>query len=166
VARLKHSYREVIRVLTVIGMYLSGIPLFAMPQRITPANPGSTAMKAEERKEKILRLVRSWQRQLHLDRWIIIIDFDTEKEHVAACVAQDEYLTATLYFDLDEMDPALDEHFVVHELLHCHVNTLSTVAEKLAGKNEIKQEMVRRAEEHLTSTLERIFTTIDGKSLR
>lgn len=102
-------------------------------------------------------LVETWRPRLHLDRWNINVDFDSERESAASCEALEEYCTGTVYFNLEQMDDAPIERYVVHELLHCHVNVLASVALTLAGNSKIKKEMVRRAEESLVTLLERLF---------
>lgn len=94
-----------------------------------------------------------------LAQWDIAVRFersDDMEPEAAACNADDEYLRATLYFDLEHSDPSDDQGNVIHELAHCLTWELLRVAEHLAGRDRNAKEMVRAASERCTTLIERI----------
>ncbi len=116
-------------------------------------------MKARER--RVLALVRFYQRWMGLGNWDLKVRFSDkgcgEKEEAgAACTASDEYLQATLYFDLDRIPAGEEPDFIRHELAHCLTWELLRVAEHLAGEDKNAQEMVRAASERCTTLVERM----------
>jgi hypothetical protein len=90
-----------------------------------------------------------------LERWHIIVKFEPEKDE-ASCDADDEYLWATLTFDLSRIDPDYDEDYVRHELAHCLMWELGRVGEHLARKDRNALELVRAASERCTTLVERM----------
>lgn len=104
---------------------------------------------------RIEQLVRHYQALTGLERWDITVEFAPDKDE-AACSADDEYMRATLTFDLGRIEPAYDEDYVRHEILHCHTWELLRVAEQLAKHDKVALEMVRAASERCTTLLERM----------
>lgn len=101
--------------------------------------------------------VRWWQRQLGLQAWTIQTTFQKEGDEDASCSAQPEYQFAILYFDLDKIEPALIDSYIVHELVHCLVWPLANTARALALDDPSKLEWVRTEEESLTTRLEMLL---------
>lgn len=121
---------------------------------VWPATQTGTAPSVTKQ-HRITSLVRRYQRLMGLSQWRIYIKFGRCREG-AACVADDEYLRATLYFDLNEITDEDVELTVRHELLHCHTWELLRVAEHLASKDRNAKEMVRAANERIVTELERM----------
>lgn len=111
--------------------------------------------KLKRRQQRILRLVRYYQELTGLGQWQIEVMFGREKDG-AACAADDEYLQAMLYFDLDNLNEADEERIVLHEILHCHTWELVRVSDLMAGRDKHAKEMVRAARERCTTLLERM----------
>jgi hypothetical protein len=110
-------------------------------------------------KRRVLALVRQWRTKLHLSEWHLGVVVDTIPPDAAAradASASPEYREATLRFDPAEIDPAELEEMVVHELLHCHVETLGHLALVMAGEDAVRKEAVRMAEEELVTRLTRV----------
>ena len=102
----------------------------------------------------IKKCVKLWQKRLGLSSWTIELEF-SQIEWCADCAAYPEYLNAKIRFDTGS---DIDEATIIHELLHCHIEGLAHLAEKLAGTDERWKEMVRIEEERLATNLEKIFT--------
>ena len=111
--------------------------------------------RPSSRVRKILRLVARYKRLLGLDLWTIEVKFTPDKRDKAGCSADDEYMSAELFFDLAEIAPEEDETYVRHEMLHIPTWELLRVADFLAGKDKTAQELVRAARERVTTLLER-----------
>lgn len=103
----------------------------------------------------MLALVRKYWRAIGLTNWDISVQFAPDPDG-AACSADDEYLRATLTFDLARIPAGEEAEFVRHELLHAVTWELLRVAEHLAGDDRIACESVRAANERCTTLLERM----------
>lgn len=116
-------------------------------------------MTDAKKKALIVKLVRDWQVPLFLNTWRFKIYFPSKIKEVASCQADSEYLTAALCFNLKRLPDTEDElrELVVHEMTHCHVNALATVAERGAKRNPERMEAVRLAEEELVTRFSRIL---------
>ena len=112
-------------------------------------------MTREARQRRIRKLVERYQRLMALDHWMLTLRFESEPSG-AACAADDEYLQATLVFDLDTLAEADDDATVRHELSHCLTWELLRCAEHLAGERPDALEMVRAASERCTTMIERM----------
>jgi len=111
-------------------------------------------------KQAILRLVRVWRTRLHLHEWklgVTVAPIPPEDDASAWCAAQPQYRSADLAFDPAIIKPDELEATVVHELLHCHVESLAALALDMAGDDPVKKAQVSRAEEELVTRLERAF---------
>lgn len=111
-------------------------------------------------KQKLIHgLVDRWQVPMGLGGWMLRLFFPKRIKHIASCMAQPEYLTADLEFNLKRVpDTAMEiEELVAHELMHCHVEALGILALRGARRSPERREAVRLAEEHLTTTLSRLL---------
>lgn len=121
-------------------------------KRRTPPTPPS--------KRAIMALVRRWRTRLHLHEWklgVTVAPIPPEDEASAWCAAQPQYREADVAFDPATIQPDELEATVVHELLHCHVESLAALALDMAGDDPVKKAQVSRAEEELVTRLERAF---------
>lgn len=109
-------------------------------------------MTKKQKKVALEAAVRKYQRLLGLTDWEIEISFE-ELEHRADCEARPEYREAFLRFDVSKIKPKQIDDFAAHELAHCIVWPLASLAEQMAGDDPTKQEMVRFFEEELTTKL-------------
>lgn len=121
-------------------------------------------MSALLTKAQVLKVMKKWRKRLHLEDWTIGLEFATDND--AACSAQPEYRLATVYINPEVITKDDIEEIVCHELLHCYVEALSTVAETLAKKDSAKLEWVRREEENLTNRLTDILVGAYAKPKR
>jgi len=112
-------------------------------------------MTTTRRQQRILRLVKKYQRLMGLNNWDITITFASDKM-AAGCNADDEYLQALISFDLDKIAPADETSTVRHELAHCLNWELVRVAEHLAKRDKLAHEMIRAASERSTTLIERM----------
>ena len=110
--------------------------------------------RATARQRKLLRLVRRYQQLLGLERWDITVTFEPDKD-LAGCAADDEYMRATLAFDLNQIPPEDDDATVRHEALHIVLWETVRVMDKLAGRDRVARELVRAARERCVTLLER-----------
>ena len=109
------------------------------------------------RRRDILRCVKMLRPLLCLEDWNIEVKFDDAMEHSGECRADPEYQYAVLTFSPKKIDTRLVLAYAAHELLHCHIWALAHVAEVFANKDKQKLEMVRLAEEALTTRMEHII---------
>jgi hypothetical protein len=111
-----------------------------------------------DKRRAITRLARRAIPALRLEHWDITLSFGKLKCGSAAeCDAQSEYKQAVLRFDCRQIPWDDIPRFVVHELMHCHVEALGAIAMIAAGKDKAKEEWVRRTEEELVTTLDQIL---------
>ena len=108
-----------------------------------------------KRERAVLALVRRYRRAIGLTNWDIHVRFEPDPAG-AACNADDEYLRATLTFDLTRIPAGEEAEFVRHELLHAVTWELLRVAEHLAQDDRVALESVRAASERCTTLLERM----------
>jgi hypothetical protein len=108
------------------------------------------------RKRRVIQLAKRYRRLLGLERWDIAIVFDDRMEDRANCAADPEYFEATVKFNLERIEDGDEECYVRHELLHCILWPLCHCADFLARENRVANEMVRLANERVTSCLERM----------
>ena len=113
------------------------------------------------REARVLKLVKHYQRLLGLDRWTIKVHFGEIADAKATCEAEPEYTKATIRFDLESFPEEEDHEYIIHELLHCHVWVLSGLASAFISAmpgpaDKVAKEMLREAEERLTSLLEKM----------
>jgi hypothetical protein len=111
-------------------------------------------------RRELARLVREVVPLLGLSAWRIDVKFDSKLPHAAHCTANPEYREAALWFHPRKIRAHDAVAFVTHELLHCHVWTLATVADTFAGADPAKQEAARQAEELLTAQLDLILVPL------
>lgn len=104
--------------------------------------------------------MRVAQPLLKLDRWNIRIAFDPKMEDDAECIAQPEYRNAVLRFRVKDLTWEELPSYVLHELMHCHVESLGALALALAGEDEVRRTVVTSAEENLTTTLEELLVPL------
>lgn len=70
--------------------------------------------------------IREWAVRLDLQHWTIVVDFE-QVEHLATCLAEPEYMKATLSFNLPRLETDIGsdtralEELVVHELVHARL---------------------------------------------
>jgi hypothetical protein len=109
-----------------------------------------------ERQRRVMRLAKRYAKLLGVNRWYqsVKILFDDQMEDRASCSADPEYLEAVVRFNLDRITEGEEEAFIRHELLHCLVWPLCHTSDFLAGDNAAANEMVRLANERVTSWLE------------
>ena len=71
-------------------------------------------------------LVKWWQGRLLLQDWDLRLYFsELEDQQEADCEALPEYRRACLRFDLSQITMEKAAWYVVHELMHCHVEPLA-----------------------------------------
>lgn len=106
----------------------------------------------------VMRRIKYWKQEMLLGHWRLAVEFapDEKDESLASCLAMPEYLQATLRFDLDKIDPAEIDSYVVHELGHCAVWGLANAAHSMCGEDEAKLENVRVHEETTATYIERL----------
>lgn len=116
--------------------------------------------RPRSKRRAIERLARAAIPALRLEHWDITLAFPRRLEDGAAaeCDAQPEYKQATVRFNCRKIDWDDLPRFVVHELMHCHVEALAGIAQLAAGKDRAKAEWVRRTEEELVTVLDQILT--------
>lgn len=114
-------------------------------------------MTRGQKRRRIEALVAAWQGPLALGNWTIAVAFDDTVPEQASCIANPEYRTAKLTFNLRRIGPEETEELVAHELTHCHGWAVSALALKWAGKDSAKREAARQAEELLVTGVSRAF---------
>jgi hypothetical protein len=112
--------------------------------------------RAQKRK-RIEALVAAWQSPLGLANWTVSLSFDGGCKEQASCSANPEYRDAKLNFNLRRIGPQEIDEVVAHELMHCHGWAVAALALNWAGKEQVKREAVRQAEELLTTAVSRAF---------
>ena len=113
----------------------------------------------------ITRLVRVWQKRLHLTEWRISVkvgEFEEEGRFgklSAACVAEPEYLEARVYVDPEHAARVGEDlnRLMCHELAHCLTAELVSIADQWAGDDPGRKEFVKQAHERLVSRWERVM---------
>jgi hypothetical protein len=104
--------------------------------------------------DEVEGLIREWGVRLDLQHWTIHVDFDLE-EHLGTCVAQPEYMTATLSFNARRMRNetttrrALEE-LVLHELVHAR---LWAIANMFSGLDANGERMLEFLEEEAVTQM-------------
>lgn len=113
---------------------------------------------ARTKRRAIERLARIAIPALRLEHWDITLSFGMLKCGSAAeCDAQPEYKQAHIRFNCEKIEWDDIPRFVVHELMHCHVEALAGIAMLAAKQDRAKIEWVRRTEEELVTTLDQIL---------
>lgn len=114
---------------------------------------------ARSKRKAIERLARRAIPALRLEHWDITLAFPRRLECgcAAECDAQPEYKQAVLRFDCTKISWDDLPRFVIHELMHCHVEALAGIALLAAGRDRAKEEWVRRTEEELVTVLDQIL---------
>ena len=109
---------------------------------------------AKERKAR--RCIRIWKRRLGLQAWQFTLFFHRlpDSEGKAYCIAEPEYRTAKLGFDLERVTDVEIEGFVRHEVLHCLIWSIAKLALDMADEDKVLIERVRIEEETLTTLLD------------
>jgi hypothetical protein len=111
-------------------------------------------------REAVPRLLELWRPRLGLDDWALRITWDRKCKDRAYCVARPEYREATLGFNVARLEKAQDDP-VVHELLHCHVHSVTYVSETYA--DEKGRKWSTKEEEALTTLLTGLFLRAYGR---
>lgn len=106
-------------------------------------------------KQQVLKVMKKWRKRLHLEDWTLTLEFATDND--AACASKPEYKIATIYINPEVITAEDLEEIICHELMHCHVEALASLAVTLAKKDEAKKEWIRREEEGLTSRVTAIL---------
>ena len=114
-------------------------------------------MTRTQKRRRIEALVAAWQAPLGLGNWTFAVTFDGSVKEQASCLANPEYRDAKLNFNLRRIGPHEIEELVAHEMLHCHGWALAACGAKWAGNDGTKREVVRQAEELLTTATSRAF---------
>jgi hypothetical protein len=116
-------------------------------------------------KRHVRALVAAWQIRLGLTGWTVRVEFGPDAEEAeASCLAQPEYRTAVLTFDLTKLRAADVERTVAHELIHCLVWPLANAANALAKGDRAAEEWVRTEEEALTTALEHLLVPLHERT--
>jgi hypothetical protein len=112
-------------------------------------------------KREMRAAVKKWKRILGLSEWEIGVRFEKDEDGASAsCMAQPEYRSATLGFDLSLIPKSQVDRFAAHELSHIWVWPLANAAHSLAKGDPAMEEWVRTEEERLTTALEHILTRL------
>jgi len=113
-------------------------------------------------------LVEWWQDRLLLQDWEIRLYFaELEDQSEADCEALPEYRRACLRFDLSQITMEKAAWYVVHELMHCHVEPLARHSNRVieeadpAGAGLVKK-FALDYEEGLVSDLATIIVRMKG----
>lgn len=114
-------------------------------------------MTRSEKKRRVEALIEHWHAPLGLANWTFQTTFDGGAKEQATCIADPEYRNARLNFNLRRIGPHEIEELVCHELMHCHGWALGAYAFKWAANDGTKREVVRQAEELLTTAVSRAF---------
>jgi hypothetical protein len=109
------------------------------------------------KRKRIYALASAWQAPMGLANWTISVHFDDAVPEQASCIANPEYRTAKLTFNLKRIGPEEIDELVAHELFHCHGWAVAALAFKWAGKDPERRDVVRQAEELLVTATSRAF---------
>lgn len=104
-----------------------------------------------------VRAVKKWQKVLHLEDWTLTVIVAPQNDCEACCLASPEYRAAKIMFDPVKVAPDELDTYAKHEMIHCVVWPLASVAHTLAKDDAVALEWVRQAEEGLTTALEAIL---------
>lgn len=110
------------------------------------------------REARIRRLIREHSRTLRLWDWTLAATFPPEMKDRANCSASPEYQEAVMEFNLARIAPQEERDMVLHEMGHCMVEDLASLAVTLAKEDPAALEWIRRAEERLTSHIQRVVS--------
>jgi hypothetical protein len=122
---------------------------------------GGTMSEPRATKKEVRAAVKKWKRILGLTGWEIGITFGKDEDGASAgCLAQPEYRSAALSFDLSLIPQSQVDRFACHELAHCWIWPLANAAHSLAKGDPAMEEWVRTEEERLTTALEHILTRL------
>lgn len=114
-------------------------------------------MTRAQKRKRINALVGAWQGPLGLANWTVSVCFDDSVPEQASCIANPEYRTARLTFNLRRVGPEEIEELVVHEMIHCHGWAVAALALKWSGRDAERRDVVRQAEELLVTAVSRAF---------
>jgi predicted metal-dependent phosphoesterase TrpH len=118
-------------------------------------------------KKEIRAAIKKWKRILGLTGWEVSITFGKDEDGASAgCLAQPEYRSAALSFDLALIPASQVDRFACHELLHTLAWGLANAAHTLARGDAAMEEWVRTQEEDLVTALELIMVSKPFTGLR